>query len=1132
MSQFLPWFESPPDNIHAGAKRFIIKLALRSPEVANKLASWPWLVDGVTENEHKTIGFLYSMAHADEHLAALVSEYAWVADGLQESENWPANLLLDMARNNQETAALLVGLPWLADEVNDLETSILYYCASLAYEGQDLAKGLAAQSWLTDGVSQHESGVAAEIVEIAKVDPELARVMLEFPWLRREANYGNRETFPGLAKFIAWDPVLGRRLATVPWLLDGVSQQESEVVAEIVAIAKVDSQLAKTVLEFPWLRYDANYDDVQTILGLAKVVVRDPVLGRRLAAAPEIADEEFVTSQVWWDLDRLAVVAPRDPELVSRILDTSPGPLSWRNRHLFGALSFLMQERPDAYMELTRQSWFADGLNDEEAAFLITAPDVLNNAPDEYFQMLNSRYAESRIVNLPLAGEVSIWAIQKEPFPQGEDITATIAEGLVALEEFLGIPFPRDFVVALIPVVGPDTEIEVHYSSLTGDWEGGGAYAGGYFRATRPEGNSVPLSVIYHELAHYYFAFAHPAWLLEGGASFMATYVKDRVGVESLESRRANLRKRVDGNCRSDEVRNIHDLGEPGFFLQADSRSRCFYSMGEEFLAELSLSLGLHTTSGALRELLQAIHSLDRSVPLQTKDIVLAWWNNTPPERWEDFRRLFRQMHGGPVAEFNPAVSGADDYGDSESDAASLTLSRWVQGDLGSVFDTDVFRFRAEEGKTYLINFYHQNIDLKTASEDFYLTMTTVDGGPSWLRAHGGGEYGVETAWIARRTGDYYVSVASAVGTVGPYSLLVSPEGSVADDHGDDTESATPLAIGSRAEGYLGHETDVDSFYIDALSGYSYEVAVGHSSVQYSRVTLFGPPGSAWEKGKPAEGWGKQGSRNRWLASETGHYYLAVENPFGTPGSYFINVTETAPQTGDHGDTASSASPIRLGQTVQGQLEHSLDQDYFVFRAEADREYSVIFDHDTITYQPVIILAPDGKTLVHEHPPFDRQYRDTYTPWVAPESAYYYVVFRSPDGDTGTYTLTVLAGVAGNDDHGGTPRTATRIGLDQVIPGSLDQEMDFDHFRFFADQGQEYEIRANYRLAQMPDVRLWLFAPDGMTQADRFVDRGRIQRGKYLEWVAPASGEYIVVLWSPEGDVGDYTLEVLLGFDR
>jgi len=290
-----------------------------------------------------------------------------------------------------------------------------------------------------------------------------------------------------------------------------------------------------------------------------------------------------------------------------------------------------------------------------------------------------------------------------------------------------------------------------------------------------------------------------------------------------------------------------------------------------------------------LREILRS----NTSRPLETKDIVRAWLNNTPPERLEEFRRIFNEMHGGPLSDFDLHFAVADDYGDAPSDAASLALSEWVHGDLGSVFDVDVFRFRAEEGETYRNVLHHRTVDVTFALKDFYFTLTAADGLPFLLRTEGGGELGFETAWISRRTGDYLLTVASREGTLGPYSVLVGPEDHASDDHANDIPGATPLAIGTRAEGHLGHKADVDFFYIDALWGHSYEVFVGHGSVQYSTVTFFGPPGTAWEDGLGAYREGLKGSNNRWQATETGRYYLAVENPFSTTGAYYITVTET-----------------------------------------------------------------------------------------------------------------------------------------------------------------------------------------------------------------------------------------------
>ena len=57
----------------------------------------------------------------------------------------------------------------------------------------------------------------------------------------------------------------------------------------------------------------------------------------------------------------------------------------------------------------------------------------------------------------------------------------------------------------------------------------------------------------------------------------MSVYTDDRLGLQPLESRLTGLSNRIEAGCLSEEVRNIFDLGEPGFTLQADGRTRCFY---------------------------------------------------------------------------------------------------------------------------------------------------------------------------------------------------------------------------------------------------------------------------------------------------------------------------------------------------------------------------------------------------------------------------------------------------------------------------------------------------------------------------------------------------------------------------
>ena len=66
-------------------------------------------------------------------------------------------------------------------------------------------------------------------------------------------------------------------------------------------------------------------------------------------------------------------------------------------------------------------------------------------------------------------------------------------------------------------------------------------------------------------------------------------------------------------------------------------------------------------------------------------------------------------------------------------------------------------------------------------------------------------------------------------------------------------------------------------------------------------------------------------------------------------------------------------------------------------------------------------------------------------------------------------------------------------------------------------------IRTLIRL-RIPEVSL--YGPEGVNPETRHVASGRRESGKYIQWMAPVSGQHYVVVWSPQGDIGPYTVTV------
>ena len=687
--------------------------------------------------------------------------------------------------------------------------------------------------------------------------------------------------------------------------------------------------------------------------------------------------------------------------------------------------------------------------------------------------------------------------------------------GLRSLEELTRLPLPISEIIVLIIVVDSDSDFERSYSNLATDWPSA-AHAGSYMRVTSFESVPVSRNTLYHELAHYYF-HDFPTWFLEGGAEFAANYVRHHGGGGSLAEWRADVDGIEDTSC-FDGSQNIYELGHPGLSYTAKPNAGCFYAMGQHFLSSLFLALGQDVASEALKEILLFTRSVNRGL-LTPKDIYLAFRKNLTAGQEAEFEGLFSRLHGGPLTESRLELSY--DHSNVSSAATPMTLEASIEGALGDPFDTDYFRFAAEAGQDYHLIVHHEIFN-DYVGADLRVRLHHPDNGPpEWLRTIGGGQEGMEVSWEASTSGVHHLSLDSSYGTTGRYTMYMGAREGGPDDHGDDRENATNIEPGQAFAGRMDRPTDLDYFRAQTVEGWGYVVKVENLTLDYSKINLHHPNGE--RLALDTYGWGFDGAEIQFIAAGSGEYYLAVESPPGNIGEYSITVTQLIPNMDDHADNPSGATLVELAQVVQGTLDSELDLDYFRYEAIGGETYNIRLNHLTVTFQPVTVFATDGVTPAHEYWPNDRQVTGSFFPWVAPQSGEYYLLFHSPDGDTGEYTLEIIPGVLGNDDHGDIPAAATDLPVGQGLAGTLDHADDFDYFRFPAVVGQRYEIAVNYQSAhfqadiynQLPDTRLTLFGRDGVTPDTRYVDNGRREGGKYIEWEAPASGHYYVVLWSP-----------------
>ena len=227
-----------------------------------------------------------------------------------------------------------------------------------------------------------------------------------------------------------------------------------------------------------------------------------------------------------------------------------------------------------------------------------------------------------------------------------------------------------------------------------------------------------------------------------------------------------------------------------------------------------------------------------------------------------------------------------DDHGDDIYDATVAPVGVDVEGVINYEYDSDYFRFTAEEGRLYQID-----VSLGTLENSI---VYLYDGYGSFRAVNDDHEDSLASRifWVAPASVDYYIEVLGY--GAGSYTLTIS-HSTIVDDHGNDVEEATVVEVAVDVEGVIDYSGDFDYFRFTAVNGRLYQIDVSLGTLDNSVLRLLGPDGRALTSND--DNGDSLASRIFWLAPESRDYYLSVEANVWSPGwrtevgSYTLTVT-------------------------------------------------------------------------------------------------------------------------------------------------------------------------------------------------------------------------------------------------
>lgn len=537
------------------------------------------------------------------------------------------------------------------------------------------------------------------------------------------------------------------------------------------------------------------------------------------------------------------------------------------------------------------------------------------------------------------------------------------------------------------------------------------------------------------------------------------------------------------GDFDFDQVRdNLEDIG------YEDDEYRGFETWGERAaLIEQGNYVILGFASGAVQDFLR---SLDRGRGL------LAF------EQDNNLSLLVEDISSGPWIVFR--ADNCPDVPSAGCDGSGVSYT-FPEDDSSTMRVRSLFIFEDEEASedalveledSLLEDGDLEVLDARTADNTLILEFDLFFDLSGFLYAL------VEGGPVASRQGTYaQLAAAPTVPQMAPTeppAVAAAAPAPTAAIIGGNLEDARRIRPGEEASGRLG-SSEEHFFEFNAQRGRTYVIETDAQFDSYIELydEFGGYLASDDDSGSGAS------SLIQWTASSSGAHFVLVRGFGGSDaGSYDLIVTEL--EADDDAGRFDDATRIGSGDRLDGNIT-SGGEDYFVFDARRGRAY--IFETHA-RFDTVIELYDESG---YDESGYEIGYDDdggedgaSRLSWTADSSGNHYLMVRGyGSSDSGRYELS-MTGVD-PDDHGCSRRDATRIGSNDEADGTI-LEGDADYFTFDARRGRTYTIETE------ADFDTVIALLDDRGDEIAYDDDGGRDSASRLEWEAPSSGEYFVVV--------------------
>ena len=492
----------------------------------------------------------------------------------------------------------LIDFPWQKDGLG--LTREEHYTLQVLYtiqkEHQHIFDDVLALPWLADGITSPEWGALSALSSISYQDTSISEWVVGSDWFLDGITSAEDFALSHFSAIIFYNPDLANTLMDFPWFLDGVSSEEVDALAEFRNLSEdeVYASALERVLRFPiWLTDNVDGRHAR-VLGAVEHLVR---------------------------IDR---------DLVDSILDTDifDEPIEFFHRIAIIKLPRIVENR--AWNHIANQPWFRDGLTEEELILISMAYNISHDEM-QFQELIEGASIRSEHYISSVGPPVKLIAVSMSQ-TQTDEAFEYLYNGVAEMEALLGIPW-QNSLGSDVPYAG----VFIHKKAGSPRLRGEGVLL------VPPPGRTI-----YHELGHAFFSQSDfPKWVSEGVAEFFEEYTAQLHRGRPIHTfDHPSIGRVCPGISNISESIEFHEARlKAGQGVRGDQD--CAYTLGKSFFLAMYQYLGHDVASSQLRGLvLEGLHSPERLTEAEIYNLLLS---NTPAEKQDEFRDLYRRLHGGPI---------------------------------------------------------------------------------------------------------------------------------------------------------------------------------------------------------------------------------------------------------------------------------------------------------------------------------------------------------------------------------------------------------------------------------------------------------------------------------------------------